>query len=338
MRAAVMTEFGPPDVLQLREVAKPRPGDGDVLIRVHATSVNFGDTIARNLAAISPRQFHMPLLFWIIARFSFGLRRPRVTILGNEFAGEVEDVGRAVTRFRKGDAVFGFRGPRMGASAEYLRMPEDGVLATKPTNLTYEQAASVPYGAVMALGLLRKARVGPGTKVLVVGASGGIGPALLQLARCHFGAEVAGVCGTARLKYIESMGAHPAIDYTREDFVDRAETYDVVIDVLGKTSFRRCRRVLRPGGRLIFVSFKTKQLLQALWTAVVGDKKAICALVTETQQDLAFVRELVEAGEFTPVVDRSYPLEQAAEAHRYAESGARTGSVVIAVSPEAATR
>lgn len=338
MRAAVMTEFGPPDVLQLREVAKPRPGDGDVLIRVHATSVNFGDTIARNLAAISPRQFHMPLLFWIIARFSFGLRRPRVTILGNELAGEVEDVGRAVTRFRKGDAVFGFRGPRMGAYAEYLRMPEDGVLATKPTNLTYEQAASVPYGAVMALGLLRKARVGPGTKVLVVGASGGIGPALLQLARYHFGAEVAGVCGTARLEYIESMGAHPAIDYTREDFVDRAETYDVVIDVLGKTSFRRCRRVLRPGGRLIFVSFKTKQLLQALWTAVVGDKKAICALVTETQEDLAFVREMVEAGELTPVVDRSYPLDQAAEAHRYAESGARTGSVVIAVSPAAATR
>ncbi|HSW29510.1 MAG TPA: NAD(P)-dependent alcohol dehydrogenase [Longimicrobiales bacterium] len=338
MRAAVLTEFGPPDVLKLREVAKPRPGDGDVLIRVHATSVNFGDTLARNLAAISPRRFHMPLLFWILARISFGIRRPRIRILGSEFAGQVEAAGRAVTRFRKGDPVFGFRGPRMGAYAEYLCMPEDGVLATKPRNMTYEQAAAVPYGAVMALGLLRRAQVGPGTKVLVVGASGGIGTAVLQLARYHFGAEVAGVCGTARLEYIKSLGAHPAIDYTQEDFVDRAESYDVIIDILGKTSFRRCRRVLKPGGRLIFVSFKTKQILQALWTAVVGDKKAICALVTEKPEDLALVRTLVEAGKLTPVVDRSYPLGQADEAHRYAESGARTGSVVIAVSPAATSR
>jgi NADPH:quinone reductase-like Zn-dependent oxidoreductase len=338
MRASVMTEFGPPDVLQLREVARPRPGDGDVLVRVHATSVNFGDTLARNLAAVSPRRFHMPLLFWILARLSFGVRHPRIRILGSEFAGEVEAVGRAVTRFRKGDPVFGFRGPRMGAYAEYLRMPEDGVLTTKPRNMTYEQAAAVPYGAVMSLGLLRRARVGPGTRVLVVGASGGIGPAVLQLARYHFGTEVAGVCSTARLEYIKSMGARPAIDYTKEDFVDRGETYDVIIDILGRTSFRRCRRILRPGGRLIFVSFKTKQLLQALWTAVVGDRKAICALVTERQEDLVLVRELVEAGKLTPVVDRSYPLDQAAEAHRYAESGARTGSVVIAVSAAAANR
>lgn len=338
MRAAVLTEFGPPDVLQLREVAKPRPGDGDVLIRVHATSVNFGDLIARNLAAISPRQFHMPLAFWILARLSFGIRHPRVRILGSEFAGEIEDAGPAVTRFRKGDPVFGFRGPRMGAYAEFLCVPEDGVLATKPGNTTYEQAAALPYGAVMALGLLRRARVGPGTKLLVVGASGGIGPALLQLARLHFGAEVAGVCGPTRLDYVRSLGAQPAIDYTREDFAARAETYDVVIDVLGKTSFHRCRRVLRPQGRLIFVSFKSKQILQALWTAAVGDKKAICALVTERPEDLVLIRTLVEAGKLTSVVDRSYPLEQAAEAHRYAESGARTGSVVIAVSPAAATR
>ena len=337
MKAAFLTEYGPPEVLQLREVSTPRPGDGDVLIRVHATSVNFGDRLARNLAAISPLRFHMPLLFWIMAKLSFGVRRPRVRILGSEFAGEVEALGKAVRRFKKGDRVFGFLGPRMGAYAEYLRMPEDGVIATMPHNLTYEQAAAIPYGAIMALGLLRKAQVGPGTKVLVVGASGGIGPAVVQLASRHFGAEVAGVCGTARLDYVRSLGARPAIDYTREDFFDRPETYDVVIDILGKTSFRRCRRVLRPQGRLIYVSFKTKQLLQSLWTAVAGGRRAVCALVTEKQEDLVLVRRLVEAGELTSVVDRSYPLDQAAEAHRYAESGARTGAVVIAMSPELAS-
>jgi len=217
-------------------------------------------------------------------------------------------------------------------------MSEDGVLATMPHNLTYEQAAAIPYGTTMALGLLRKARIGPGKRVLVVGASGGIGPAIVQLARNHFGAEVAGVCGAARLDYVRSLGAHPVIDYTREDFVDRSETYDVIIEILGKSSFRRCRRVLRPNGRLIFVSFKSKQLLQALWTAVVGDRRAICALVTERQEDLVLARRLVEAGQLTSVVDRSFPLEQAAEAHRYAENGAKTGAVVITVSPEAASR
>ena len=338
MKAAVMTKYGPPEVLRIREVAKPRTGDGDLLVRVHATSVNFGDTIARNLAAISPRKFHMPLLFWIIAKLSFGIRRPKVRILGSEFAGEVETVGRAVTRFRKGDRVFGFLGPRMGAYAEYLRMPEDGVLATMPQELPFEQAAAIPYGAIMALGLLRRAQVRPGTKVLVVGASGGIGPAIVQLARNHFGADVAGVCGTLRLDYVRSLGAQLVIDYTQEDFVERQETYDVIIDILGISSFFRCRRVLRPGGRLIFVSFKTKQLLQALWTFLAGGRKAVCALVTEKQEDLVLIGRLVEAGELTPVVDRVYPLEQAAEAHRYAESGARTGSVVIAVSPPAASR
>lgn len=336
MKAAVLTEYGPPEALQLREVAGPRPGDGDVLIRVHATSVNFGDLIARNLAAVSPREFHMPLLFWVIAKLSFGIRRPRVRILGSEFAGEVEAVGSAVKRFKKGDRVFGFRGPRMGAYAEYLRMPEDGVITTMPHDLTYEEAAAIPYGAIMALGLLRRAQVGPGKSVLVVGASGGIGPALVQLAVRHFGAQVAGVCGNTRLGYVRSLGANLAIDYTREDFTDRNETYDVVIDILGKTSIRRCRRVLRPQGRLIFVSFKTKQILQALWTAMVGDKKAVCALVTERQEDLALVRGLVEDGKLTAVVDRIYPLDQAAEAHRYAESGARTGSVIITVPPSAA--
>jgi NADPH:quinone reductase-like Zn-dependent oxidoreductase len=333
MKASVLTEFGPPDVLQLREVPKPAPRDNEVLVRVRATSVGFGDTLVRNLAAISPRKFHMPFLFWLIAKVAFGVRKPRTNILGSEFAGEVEAVGRAVTRFRKGDSVFGYCGPRMGACAEYLRMPEDGVLTAKPANVTFEQAAAIPYAGVMALGLLRKAQLRPGQRVLVIGASGGIGPAVLQLAKLHFGANVTGVCGTARLDYIRSLGADLAIDYTQEDVADRPETYDVIIDILGKSSFSRCRGILNPGGRLIFVSFKMRQILQALWTAVVGNRKAVCALVTERQEDLVLVRELIESGKLTSVVDRSFLLEHAAEAHRYAESGAKQGYVAISVSP-----
>lgn len=331
MKAAVLTRFGAPDVIELREVPKPAPGDHEVLVRVRAASVGFGDTLVRNLAAISPRKFHMPLLFWLFAKLAFGVRRPRVSILGAEFAGEVEQVGRAVTRFGKGDAVFGFTGPRMGGYAEYLRLPETGVLARKPANLTYEQAAAIPYGAVMALGLLRKARLRPGQRVLVVGASGGIGPAVVQLAKAHFGAQVAGVCGTARLGYVASLGADLVIDYTREDFASRPETYDVIIDVLGKSSFRRSRRVLRPHGRMIFVSFKAKQILQALWSAVFGQRKAVCALVSEKQEDLVLLGELIAAGKLTVIVDRSFPLAHTAQAHRYAESGAKTGYVVVSV-------
>lgn len=338
MKASILTEFGGPEVLRLGEVARPVPHDDDVLVRVHAASVGFGDTLVRNLAAISPRKFHMPLLFWLFAKMAFGVRKPRVNVLGSEFAGKVEAVGKAVTRFRRGDPVFGYCGPRMGAYAEYLRMPEDGVLTTKPASMTYEQAAAIPYGAVMALGVLRKARLRPGQRVLVVGASGGIGPAIVQLAKAHFGADVAGVCGTARLDYIRSLGADLAIDYTREDFVDRPETYDIIIDIPGKSSFSRCRRVLRPHGRVIFVSFKMAKILRALWTAVIGDRKAVCALVTEKQEDLVFLRELMEAGKIASFVDRSYPLDKAAEAHRYAESGAKKGCVVVSVLPSPENR
>ena len=338
MKAAVLTEFGPPEVLHMREVGTPVvKGGHDILIRVHATSVNFGDTLVRNFAAVSPRAFHMPWLFWLIGKLAFGFRRPRIHILGSEFAGTVEAVGTRVTRFNKGDAVFGYRGARMGAYAEYLSMPENGVVTAKPANMTYQEAAGCPYGALMALGLLTKTHLQPGQDVLVVGASGGIGPAIVQLAKSHFGATVTGVCGTARLAYVKSLGAHSVIDYTQEDFVDRPDTYDVVIDILGKSSYTRCRRILEPQGRIVFVSFKMKQILQMLWTSVIGDKKVICALVTERQEDLVSIRTLVETGKLRSIVDRSFPLEEAAEAHRYAESGAKKGSVVISLAPLATT-
>jgi NADPH:quinone reductase-like Zn-dependent oxidoreductase len=336
VRASVFTEFGSCDVLRLDEVAKPLSKDHDVIVRVRAASVNFGDTLVRNLAAISPGKFHMPWLFWLIGKLAFGFKRPRIHILGSEFAGDVEAVGTRVTRFKKGDPVFGYCGPRMGAYAEYLRMPETGVLTIKPANLSYEQAAAIPYGVIMALGVLRKLRVQPGQRVLVVGASGGIGPALVQLARFHFGATVTGVCGTARLEYVRSLGAHSVVDYTREDYVDRPETYDVIIDIPGKAPFSRCRRILSPRGRLVCVSFKMKQILQMLWTSMVGNQKVRCVLVAERQEDLESARELIEAGRIRAIVDRAFPLEQAAEAHRYAESGAKSGYVVISLTPLAA--
>jgi NADPH:quinone reductase-like Zn-dependent oxidoreductase len=338
MRAAVMLEFGPPEVLQMREVATPTVKGHDILVRVRATSVNFGDTLVRNFAAVTPRTFHMPWLFWLIGKLTFGVRRPRVHVLGSEFAGIVERTGERVTRFTPGDAVFGYRGPRMGAYAEYVRIAETGVVTTKPANVSDEEAAATPYGALMALGLVKKLRLQPGQRVLVVGASGGIGPAIVQLASRHVGATVSGVCGTARLAYVTSLGATAVIDYTREDVAERADTYDVIIDVLGKSTFARCRRILAPRGRLVFLSFKLKQILQMLWTSIGGGQKVVCALMSGRQEDLVEIRRLMEAGTLRTVVDRSFPLDQAAEAHRYAESGAKTGAVVITVAHPVATR
>jgi NADPH:quinone reductase-like Zn-dependent oxidoreductase len=328
MKAIVCTEFGTPDVLQLKEVLKPAPKDDEVLIRVHAASVNFGDLMARNFKAVSPRKFNMPFLFWLPAKLSFGLRKPNITILGSELAGEIEAVGRDVKRFRKGDRVFGYPGPSFGAYAEYLCMPEDGVLASKPANLTYEEAAVVPYGAIMALNLIRKANIQPGQKVLVNGASGGIGSAAVQIAK-HLGAEVTGVCGTPRLEFVKSLGADKVIDYTREDFTENGETYDLVFDVLGKSSFSKVKGSLKPNGILLFASFKMQQLFQMLWTSKTGGRRVICAIAPGSVEDLHSVKELIEAGEIKAIIDRRYPMEQAAEAHRYVEQGCKQGNVVI---------
>jgi NADPH:quinone reductase-like Zn-dependent oxidoreductase len=332
MKAIVCTEFGPPDVLHLEEVEKPTPRDNEVLIRVYATSVNYGDLVARNFKNITPRQFKMPFLFWLLSRIFFGLNKPKIKILGSEFAGEIEAVGKDITLFKEGDPVFGYLGQNMGAYAEYLCMPEDGVLAIKPANISYEEAAVVPMGAIMALHLLReKGNIQPGQKVLVNGASGGIGSAAVQIAKT-FGAEVTGVCGTPRLEFVKSLGADKVIDYTQEDFTQSGETYDLIFDILGKGSFSRARSSLTPNGRYLFASFKMKQLLQMLWTSMIGSsKKVICALAPGSTEDLIAVKELIEAGKIKSIIDRSFPMEQAAEAHRYVEEGHKKGPVVITV-------
>jgi NADPH:quinone reductase-like Zn-dependent oxidoreductase len=330
VKAIVCTEYGPPDVLQLQEVAKPAPKEDEILVRSYATSVNYGDIVARNFKEISPRKFNMPFLFWLIGKVSFGLRKPRVKILGSEFAGEIEATGQDVKRFKKGDQVFGYLGQSMGAYAEYLCMPESGTVAIKPTNMTFEEAAVVPMGAIMALFLLReKGNIQPGHKVLVNGASGSIGSAAVQLAKSHFGAEVTGVCSTPRMELVKSLGADKVIDYTHEDFTQSGEAYDLVFDVLGKSSYSRVKGSLKQNGRYLLASFKMRQLLQMLWTSMMGGKKVICALAPGSTEDLISVRELIEAGKIKAAIDRRFPLEQAAEAHSYVEEGLKKGHVVI---------
>ena len=286
--------------------------------------------MARNFKAVSPRQFNMPFLFWLPSKIAFGLRKPNLTILGGELAGEIEAVGKDVKRFKEGDQVFGYPGLSFGAYGEYLCMPEEGCLAIKPANMTYEEAAVVPYGAIMALNLLRKANIQPGQKVLINGASGGIGSAAVQIAK-HWGAEVNGVCGTARLEFVKSLGADKVMDYTREDFTQNGETYDLVLDVLGKSSFSRVKSSLKPNGILLFASFKMKQLIQMLWTSKTGGRKVICAIAPGSVEDLHSVKELIEAGKIKAVIDRCYPMEEAAEAHRYVEQGRKQGNVAIAI-------
>jgi NADPH:quinone reductase-like Zn-dependent oxidoreductase len=330
MKAIVYSEYGPPEVLKIAEIAKPAPKEKEILVRNLASTVAYGDLSARNFKNLSLRQFNMPALLAIYAKFSFGLRKPKRSVLGSEFSGVIESVGEQVTRFKPGDAVYGYLGQNMGGYAEYICLPEDGTLALKPANLTHAQAAAVPYGAIMAMSLLKKANLQPGQKVLVIGASGGIGSAVVQLARYH-GASVTGVCGTQRMEYVQALGAERVIDYTREDFTQNGETYDLIFDVLGRSSFSRCKRSLTEKGIYLLASFKSKALLQMLLTSRTSGRKVICALANEDPQNLALVTDLIESGQYISIIDRSFPLEQAAEAHEYVEAGQKRGNVAISL-------
>lgn len=330
MKAIILTAYGSPDVLQLQEAAKPAPKDNEVLIKVAATSVNYGDILARNFKEVTPQDFNMLFFFWLMTKFAFGFSKPNIHVLGSEFSGDVEAVGKAVKSFKPGDPVFGYVGQNMGAYAEYICVPETGVLAIKPANMSFEEAAVVPYGAIMALDLLQKMNLQPGQKVLINGASGGIGSAAVQIAR-HFGAEVTGVCGTPRLEFVKSLGAAKVIDYTKEDFTQNGETYDLIFDVLGKSSFSRCQNALKPNGRYLLASFKMKQVMQMLWTSLTGGKKVICAIAPGSVESLRQVKELIEAGKIRAIIDRRFPWEQIAEAHRYVENGHKKGNVVVVV-------
>jgi NADPH:quinone reductase-like Zn-dependent oxidoreductase len=296
MKAIVCTAYGPPDVLQLQEVDKPAPKDDEVLVRIYATTVTAGDVILRSMGAFQR----------VVFGLFFGMGRNK--ILGHELSGEIEAVGQAVTRFEPGQPVFASAGSHGGAYAEYICLPEDGMVAAKPANLSYEEAAAVPIGGNTALCILKKGDIRRGQRVLVYGASGSVGTYGVQLAR-HFGAEVTGVCSTVNLEMVKSLGAAQVIDYTREDFAQSGATYDVIFDAVGKLPASRGQSALNEGGVVLSTRSPTR----------------------EKQENLLYLKDLVEAGEIRPFIDRRYPLGQIAEAHRYVEAGHKRGNVVITV-------
>jgi NADPH:quinone reductase-like Zn-dependent oxidoreductase len=321
MRAVVCTRYGPPDVLQLREVEKPTPKDNEVLVKVHATTVTSGD--------VRIRSFTYAPWFWLPGRIMFGVRKPRKKVPGDELAGEVEAVGKDVRLLKKGDQVFGLNCSfgLGGGNAEYRCLPEDRGLSTKPSTMTYEEAAAVPFGGLTALHFLRRGNIQSGQKVLVYGASGSVGTYAVQIAKC-FGAEVTGVCSTANLELVKSLGADWVIDYTEEDFTKRGQTYDVIFDAAMKTSFPRCKSSLKRRGVYLTVDWP---LLHALWAAMTSSKRVVFGLGSTKTEDLVFLRELIEAGELKSVIDRRYPIEQIVEAHQYVDTGHKKGNVVVTV-------
>ncbi len=320
MKAIVYERYGPPDVLELREVAKPTPKGHEVLIKIHATTVTSGDWRARSL--------DMPVGFGLISRLFFGVSRPRQPILGTELAGEVESVGKDVSKFKVGDQVFAFSGAGMGCHAEYKCMPEDGAVALKPANLTYDEAAAISFGGTTAVHFFRRGKLQSGEKVLVNGASGGVGTAAVQLAK-HFGADVTGVCSTANVELVRSLGGNHVVDYTKEDFTENGETYDVIVDTVGTAPFSRSKGSLKERGRLLLVLGGLPDMLQIPWVSMTSSKKIIAGPATERAEDLRFLAELAQAGEFKPVIDRRYPFEQIAEAHSYVDTGRKKGNVII---------
>jgi NADPH:quinone reductase-like Zn-dependent oxidoreductase len=325
MKAIVWTKYGPPDGLQLREVDKPAPRDNEVLIRIDATTVTAGDCEMRSLK--------IPVLFRLPMRIYMGFLKPREIILGQELAGEIEAVGKDVKRFKKGDQVFAATGFGFGAYAEYKCLPEEpkmGALASKPANMTYAEAAAVPTGGLEALHFLRRANIQSGQKVLINGAGGSIGTFAVQLAR-YFGAEVTGVDSTGKLDTLRSIGAEHVIDYTQEDFTKNGETYDVIFDVMGKGSFSGSISSLRQNGRYLLGNPGLTQIVRGRWISIRSSKKVIIGAAIQKTEDLVFLKKLVEAGKIKSVIDRCYPLEQIAEAHRYVDTGQKKGNVVITV-------
>jgi len=322
VKAAVYERYGSPDVVHQSEVEKPVPKDDEVLVKIHATTVTAGDFRARSL--------EMPPGFGFMGRMFFGFSKPRQPILGTELAGEIESVGKEVRKFKPGDRVFAFPGAGMGCHAEYRCLRETRPIALKPANLSYDEAASLSFGGTTALDFLRRAKLSSGERVLVNGASGGVGTAVVQLAR-HFGAHVTGVCSAANVELVRSLGAARVIDYTKQDFTEGGETYDVIVDTAGTAPFSRSRRALAQNGRLLLILGGLGDLLAAPWVSLTSKRKVIAGPAAERAEDLQLLAKLAETGEFRAVIDRRYPFEAIVEAHRYVDTGRKRGSVVVTV-------
>ncbi len=324
MKAIVHTKYGPPDELQLKEVQKPVPGDNEVLIKIHATTVTTTDCNARNFTFV-------PKSFMFFARIMFGFKKPKINVLGIDLAGEIEAAGKNVKLFKEGDQVFGSPGTKFGGHAEYSCVPENGALAIKPPDMSWEDAASICLAGNTALYFIRDlAKIRAGQKILIHGASGAIGSYAVQLAK-YYGAEVTGVCSGANAAMVKSLGADKVIDYTKEDFSKSNERYDFVFDVVGKTTFSQCKGILKPKGIYLENMMEVKDFLKVLWTSIVGGKKIKGGVSTETAENLNFFIELIESGKLKPVIDRIFPLEKTAEAFQYVEQGHKKGNVIITI-------
>jgi NADPH:quinone reductase-like Zn-dependent oxidoreductase len=317
VKAIVYTRYGPPEVLQLKEVEKPFPKDNEILLSVKATAVNSGDWRLRKADPFAVRLF-------------LGLMKPKINILGSVFSGEVERVGKDVKLFKIGDKVFGHTDMRFGAYAEYKCLPEDGTLALKPDSLTHTEAAVIPFGGTTALHFIKKASIKPGQKVLINGASGAVGSTAVQLAK-YFGAIVTGVCSTSNIDLVKSLGADNVIDYTKEDFTQNGESYDIIFETVNKVSFSSCLKSLNKNGVLILGSAGMSEMLQGFWTSMTSTKKVMTGVISHTAEDIIFLKELIETNKLKPVIDKTYPLEQMAEAHTYVEKGHKKGNVAITV-------
>jgi len=325
VKAILHTRYGPPDLLQLREVETPTPKNNEVLIAVHATTVSTGDCNIRNFTFVTKSM--LP-----IAKVIFGITKPwKARVLGTELAGEVVRTGNDVTRFKPGDRVVASTGAACGGHAQYACLPETGAVAIKPDSLTWEQAVAIPFGANTALYYLRDlGKIRPGQNLLIIGASGAIGTAGVQLAK-HFGASVTGVCSGPNVELVKALGADNVVDYTREDFTDSDNTYDLIFDVVGATTFDHCQRSLKPAGIFLQNIMELSDIVRVAWTSITGRKRIKGGVAFGNMANLGLITALAEAGSLRPVIDRSYPLERIAEAFKYVERGHKKGNVVITV-------
>jgi NADPH:quinone reductase-like Zn-dependent oxidoreductase len=317
LKAIICSSYGGPEVLRLADIDKPAPADNEVLVRVAASAVNTGDV---RLRKADP---------WAVRLF-FGFLRPRKPVPGAVLSGEIETVGKNVTRFKVGDAVFGSAGMHLGAHAEFISLPEDGLLVQKPLNVSHTEAATLTFGGLTALHFIRKANVSQGMQVLIYGASGSVGTAAVQLAK-FYGATVTAVCSGRNVELVRSLGADRVIDYTLEDFTDRSETYDVLFETVDKLPIAKCFKSLKSGGTLILGAALLGGIIKSKWQARSGNHKVLFGPFKETSRNISFLADLVKQGAYKPVVDRTYTLEQMSEAHRYVEEGHKRGNVAIAV-------